>query len=586
MAPVAWQKRYYQDSKRKGKELLLLQKSGKHGVWTAMDPDFRVTTVELKATSEVPLTGIQYQLVPLPTTGQKTAAMSSSKELVAAGVTGSELTQFRETSTDAIAVALVAGLGSPKQLVRLIKWGCQNRRNMATVVSLALAFGFVLKSTGVLDAIVFFTTGVITWAKVTRDTYVETNEWVAELWAEHGWILESMKSTSWEAWTCLGAMAFALWLNWGEKGDDSPSSSTTSSGRATPVPDDQMPAESQIAVDPNMLLLEAVQKLQSEQEAKWSSFLGEAARGQAVEQAEKTQLTDEAEENRKEIRRLRSRIDAFETAAAKDLSAPMTKNSGLNTPPKQMPTYDVIPGLLVGAPGLAGERLVDTHTSLPCLSRGNEDEGEPEIEVAKTKLPVSVASIIQELEQKAVNALDMVKNEIGRYREVAEKDWPLPKGFRSRVAPSLLPELYKDGRRGEETAQRFLEDHGLKDCYTAKEMVNLAAQFDRMLLMDKQPGFINLPSTEYLARRYYGLMVAFEECTVKNDWCKPKDAKNWKSKVNWHACDRIDPRAGSKTFKVKELEEEVTKSMEQDALLARAQDRLTQAVGSGEREVH
>ena len=57
----------------------------------------------------------------MPTTGKKTAAMSSSKELVAAGVTGSELTQFRETSTDAIAVALMAGLGSPKQLVRLIK---------------------------------------------------------------------------------------------------------------------------------------------------------------------------------------------------------------------------------------------------------------------------------------------------------------------------------------------------------------------------------------------------------------------------------------------------------------------------------
>ena len=115
--------------------------------------------------------------------------------------------------------------------------------------------------------------------------------------------------------------------------------------------------------------------------------------------------------------------------------------------------------------------------------------------------------------------MDLVKLEIGRYREVAEKDWPLPKGFRSRVCPSLLPELYKDGRRAEETAQRFLEDHALKECYTAKEMVSLAAQFDRMLLMDKQAGFINLPSTEYLARRYYGLMVAFEGCSTKNDWC-------------------------------------------------------------------
>ena len=180
----------------------------------------------------------------------------------------------------------------------------------------------------------------------------------------------------------------------------------------------------------------------------------------------------------------------------------------------------------------------------------------------------------------------MVKSEIGRYREVAEKDWLLQKGFGSRVAPSLLPELYKDGRRAEETAQRFLEDHGLKDCYTPKEMVSLAAQFDRLLLMDKQLGFINPQSTEYLARRYYGLMVAFEPCQAKMDWSRPKDAKNWKSKVNWLACDRVDPRSGAKTFKVKELEEEVTKSMEQDALLARAQDRLMAAIGPSEREVH
>ena len=244
MSPAAWQKRYFQESKRKGKELLLLQRSGTRSVLTAMDPDFRVTTVELKATSEGPLTGIQYQLVHVPTPGQKTAAMSTSREIVTAGVSNSELKQFRQTSTDAIAVALVAGLGGPKQVVRLIKWGCKSRKNMATVASLALAFGFVLKSTGVLDAIVFFTMGVITWAKVTRDTYVETNEWASEFYAEHGWILESVKATSWEAWTCLGAMAFALWLNWGEGGDDSPSSSTTSSGRATPVPEDQIATES------------------------------------------------------------------------------------------------------------------------------------------------------------------------------------------------------------------------------------------------------------------------------------------------------------------------------------------------------
>ena len=143
MAPSPWQKRYYRESKKTGKELLLLQKSGKRGIWTAMDPDFRVTSVELKATTETPATGIDYRLVPVPTAGQKAAAMTASSTMVARRVTGAELLPFKSTSKVAIAVALVASLGGPRQIGKLIRWGCKSRRNLATVVALSLASGFV-----------------------------------------------------------------------------------------------------------------------------------------------------------------------------------------------------------------------------------------------------------------------------------------------------------------------------------------------------------------------------------------------------------------------------------------------------------
>ena len=46
---------------------------------------------------------------------------------------------------------------------------------------------------------------------------------------------------------------------------------------------------------------------------------------------------------------------------------------------------------------------------------------------------------------------------------------------------------------------------------------------DRMLLVDCEPGFLNRVSTEYAARRAFGLEQAFRHCTRREDWLRPKN---------------------------------------------------------------
>ena len=63
---------------------------------------------------------------------------------------------------------------------------------------------------------------------------------------------------------------------------------------------------------------------------------------------------------------------------------------------------------------------------------------------------------------------------------------------------------------------------------------------------------------------------------VKADWNKPKDAKAWRSKVDWVACDHIDPRAKVKhgQLEVPEVDEEVRKEMETEATLAKVKMKV------------
>ena len=96
------------------------------------------------------------------------------------------------------------------------------------------------------------------------------------------------------------------------------------------------------------------------------------------------------------------------------------------------------------------------------------------------------------------------------------------------------------------------------------------------MLVDKVAGFINWPSSEYMFRRCYGLELAFAKCKGKHDWNRGTNApKTWKSKVDWDACRRVDPRSLEVAkFRARPVEDEVKASIERDAPLNKVKIKL------------
>ena len=123
----------------------------------------------------------------------------------------------------------------------------------------------------------------------------------------------------------------------------------------------------------------------------------------------------------------------------------------------------------------------------------------------------------------------------------------MPVGYRQRVAPEYFSKAYSvQGRTGLEYATDYLENHGASGCKIAKAMIDALSCVDHLVLTDEQIDLVNLVSTEYLARRAYGVELAFSQCKTEADWRKPKNAgKDWVSKVDFEMWKRINPGTSS-----------------------------------------
>ena len=123
-------------------------------------------------------------------------------------------------------------------------------------------------------------------------------------------------------------------------------------------------------------------------------------------------------------------------------------------------------------------------------------------------------------------------------------DWAahFPVGFRERVAPSWLGEVYATGMTAQAYAKDFVKTRGLGEHNGAREIIPTLAAVDTMLLEDQVPGAINSITLERLCRKAFGIVSAFKAVERRDDWKKPQNApKTWRSRVNEEIWRRIDP---------------------------------------------
>ena len=150
--------------------------------------------------------------------------------------------------------------------------------------------------------------------------------------------------------------------------------------------------------------------------------------------------------------------------------------------------------------------------------------------------------IIHEFERRNRNPQAVWLEQLKQYVEIPAHQWPMPEGYRSRVAPQYFSKVYSvPGRTATEYGERFLEEHGLKGCTLARGLVDALSCADRLLLEDGAPNLVNTTTLETLARKAYAIELGFGQCRSENDWRKPRNAKEWTSKVDWEMVQRMDP---------------------------------------------
>ena len=169
------------------------------------------------------------------------------------------------------------------------------------------------------------------------------------------------------------------------------------------------------------------------------------------------------------------------------------------------------------------------------------------------------------------------------YKVVDTSEWArhFPTGYRERMAPSCIAEMYKSGQSLKTTTKAFLKDRHIEDCAAAREMLPTAAAIDAIILQDQQPEAINSVVLEKLVRKWMGTKTAFAAVKTEKDWKRPgKDSKNWKSLVDFESWKRIDPAKDAREEDIsipRKVETEIRAEMDRDATLIKAKSKLQES---------
>lgn len=142
-------------------------------------------------------------------------------------------------------------------------------------------------------------------------------------------------------------------------------------------------------------------------------------------------------------------------------------------------------------------------------SRGSDDKEKTE-----------VGEVIRRLQRKAQLPNEVFAEALKEYEKIDEEMWAehFPPGFRERVAPTWLGEMYSTQKTGKDWAKEWIKRRQLGDCNEARELISTLAALDHIFLHDRSKGAINQIGTEKLSRKGFGIVGAFGAVQKESDW--------------------------------------------------------------------
>ena len=591
--PTAWEIRYARETEGSGSQIALIRQSAQKGIWIALFPDDTLKGVRIgdkKTITASPKAGTYYAPLPVLDHPRKQAIMARAEPLA---VANAPLVMFGAFNP------LPAGIGgvlrritsalaiAPGGTARWARWALRSKTRFFG--SLAIIY-LVYEMTIIMGVWENVRQGVrmlqMTFESIKTDI-ADISEWAAEVFemAEKVYCTVQKYISPTRAAMLVVAISGLVMAAWGEKTEDeaaSPTSSQATSPATTPPDSPRTRPTWEMQT-----LIQQVTSLIEEQNRRVDERLTKAIEDQQDLKEKVAQSRDDmaaqkllteatrldrafGEEDRKELKRMREQVQKFEEMIRKD-RAPAIRNStedGFTTP-------------------RASNRSRSAEAMLETPPKTKPPEEEPLEKLENDKSKETLAEAKRRLEKNSREPHAVFSAALGEFREVDQNEWncQFPVGFRTRLAPTFLAEVFSEGQRATIWAKNWLRERDLLECDTARELVGVMQALDSMLLVDGTPNFINQIGVERLARKALGIVYAYKSCNKKADWLKPPNAKDgkWESKVDWSAAKRVDPALAEEesTFVDRVSQDEIRAEMEREANLVKAKSKLDQVKKNG-----
>ena len=570
--PAAGDKRLVQVSAGRGYEVMLLRRSNEAGYWLVADPEQKIYRLKIgdrqfvRTSSQGPKTGVMYQPLPVLTPAQRQDLMRQSQELAGGNTAGVEILGYH-WSRMAFRRSLGLACTLPVWGLRLLRWSAKSPIRILGFMGLLFLTEETLRGIGLFQLI---------YERVDRGygavmevwlSAVEASESLSEWWKTFQAIMETIAGyiDPWKIPLWIGAVY--LVYRYGREFDQSntplatPGSTPGGSGESTPTEDDKVGALKGVAatMDVQKALLEKLvlklEDLAAQQQAlggRLSDRLMKEREESVVEKERFRAQQDELQQNqRKTWDALGSRLDMFERVLRED------KGDAAGGPSSVKKT--------------AAKEVVKTGS----------DQSKVEEVVQSDKDP-SLAILVKKLQKDSKTPQEKFLEALDHFVEVDPEMWAtyFPPGFRQRMSPHSLGEVYASGNTGKEWAKKWVNECELGDCDEAREIIPTAAALDAIFLVDQVPGAINQVGTEKLVRKMFGIRQAFRNVKKAADW---KKGKGNNSKVDYEAWKRIDPgmQEDEHIFVNRRVEDEQRSEMERDASWIKAKAKLAEAGKKG-----
>ena len=572
-APKIWDKRYARETTKTGSEFYLIRR-GAQGQWIGLFPDKSLKSVRLaekKTILGTPMSGCFFSPMPKLTTSERETIRQAADEMAYQNNFPALISQF-DVSASKGPKRFMAVLGSlPAMGGSVIRWTSRSRYRVGGSIAVAFVLYQILESSGAFDLLSrSITKGTKNFYEVWEKA-TEASESLKDLYERTADLYVGIQEiiTPWKliAWIMVAAFCGWMWLTMessgGSENEESDHSSNASSQLdtppVTPVQTPRGPAE-----PPSSPHMEILQQLAEQQKLMQQQLMDTETRVKTQDYLLKNKDDSSPplwrEEDRVLFQKMNERMDTFRQTLQEDREGiqQLLKSSAsqaANAPPKEQetPTKSSTESLGSAEP--------------PSSPRKLKTSADPTMMAKLDRMSQNVSAVFQK-----------------KYQDLEE--WPeeksyqyFPVGYRRRVAPTFLCNIYSENKRAKPWFEEWLRARQLIDCAPARELLAIGAALDVMMLDEPVENFINLVNVEIMCKKAYALTQAYSNVQKKEDWQRPQggSGSKWTSKVQWDLAKRYDPQLRTEsTFTVPEVEEEVNATLAQEVQLLKVQQKAAE----------